>query len=314
MTATHPDTRKYLDPKVLARISSLEIRARMAVEGFFAGMHHSPHRGLSVEFADHRIYTQGDDLRHIDWKVFGKTDKYYIKEYEQETNLEIMLVVDCSESMAFRSSPELMTKYEYATSVAGAIAYLALQQQDSVGLAMFNERLTYFLKPHNNPHHWRTIIHELDGKTGPAKTSTGRVLAEITERLRHRVMLILISDLFDDSEVILKSLKLLRFHHHEIIVWNLWDPAELQFPYHGPTLFEGLEDSGRLLAEPGALRQRYLEEVARFQDRLRLGCGHMHVEFTLFNTSMALDAALSGYLATRGARLRSRSSRSAGGR
>lgn len=309
MQVNRTDTRRYLDPKVLARISSLELRARMVVEGFLSGMHDSPHRGLSVEFADHRIYTQGDDLRHIDWKVYGKTDKYYIKEYEQETNLHLMLVVDCSESMAFRSEPDRMSKHEYATSIAGATAYLALQQQDAVGLALFDERVTQFLKPHNNPHHWRTIIHELAGKTGPAKTSLGRVLAELAERLRHRVLIILISDLFDDPDLVLKALKLLRFNHHEIIVWNLWDPVELQFPYHGPTLFEGLEGSGRLLTEPGSLRQRYLEEVERFLERMRRGCGHMHVEYTLFNTAMPLDAALSGYLATRGARLRKRSSR-----
>ena len=309
MVASHTDTRKYLDPKVLARISGLELRARLAVEGFFSGMHHSPHRGLSVEFADHRIYTQGDDLRHIDWKVFGKTDKYYIKEYEQETNLELMLVVDCSESMGYRSSPELMSKHEYATSIAGAIAYLALQQQDSVGLALFDEHLTHYLKPANNAHHWRTIIHELAARTGPTKTSIGRVLSEIAERVPHRLVLILISDLFDDPDSFLKGLKHLRYRRHETIVWNLWDLAELQFPFHGPTLFEGLEGTGKLLTDPGALRKRYLDEVERFQSRLRMGCGQMHIEYSFFHTSMSLDAALSGYLATREARLRKRSSR-----
>jgi len=143
-TSTLPS---YFDPRVLAKLHGLEIRARMVVEGFFAGMHHSPHRGLSIEFADHRAYTQGDDLRHIDWKVFAKTDKYYIKEYEQETNMHVLLVVDCSESMNYRSSDDLLTKYEYACVSAGAIAHLALRQRDFVGLALFDEHITEFIKP-----------------------------------------------------------------------------------------------------------------------------------------------------------------------
>ena len=307
------DYRKYLDPQVLARISGLELRARLIVEGFFSGIHHSPHRGLSVEFADHRVYTQGDDLRHIDWKVFGKTDKYYIKEYEQETNLNLMLVVDCSESMAYRSSDAAMTKHEYATAVAAAVAYLTLQQQDSVGLTLFDEHLTQFLRPSNHAHHWKTIVHELDGKTGPAKTSIARVLTELAERLHHRLLIVLVSDLFDGVDGILKGLKHLRYRRHELIVWNIWDPAELTLPFRGPTMFEGLESTGRLLADPGALRARYVDEVERFQGQLRTGCGQMLVDYTVVNTAMPLDAALSGYLATRSARLRQRSSRVLGG-
>jgi uncharacterized protein (DUF58 family) len=286
----------------------LELRARLVVEGFFTGMHHSPHSGLSVEFADHRVYSQGDDLRHVDWKVYGKTDKYYIKEYEQETNLNLMLVVDCSESMAYRSSPELLSKHEFATTLAASISYLALQQQDAVGLTLFDQHLTHFVKPSNNAHHWRTLIHELAGRTGPMKTSLGRVLNELTERLSRRMMIILISDLFDDPESILRGLRHLRYRHHEVMVWNLWDEAELKFPFHGLMLFEGLESSGRLLAEPTSLRERYLREVEQFQTLLQRGCGNMQVELTLFNTASTLDVALSRYLANRSVRLRARSS------
>jgi len=310
---TVTDYRKYLDPMVLAKIGGLELRARLIVEGFFSGIHHSPQRGLSVEFADHRAYTQGDDLRHIDWKVFGKTDKYFIKEYEQETNLNLMLVVDCSESMSYRSANEGMTKHEYATAVAAAVAYLTLQQQDSVGLTLFDEHLTHFLRPSNNTHHWKTLVHELAGKTGPAKTSIGRVLTELSERLNHRLLIILISDLFDVPEAILKGLKHLRYRRHEVIVWNLWDPAELTLPFSGPTMFDGLESTGRLLTDPRSLRARYVEEVERFQSQLRTGCGHMLIDYTVFSTAMALDVALSGYLATRAARLRQHSSRVLGG-
>jgi len=307
------DFRKYLDPQVLAKIGGLELRARLIVEGFLSGIHHSPHQGLSVEFADHRQYTQGDDLRHIDWKVYGRTDKYYIKEYEQETNLNLMLVVDCSESMGYRSELAAMAKHEYATSIAAAIAYLTLQQQDAVGLTRFDEHITEFLRPTNNAHHWKTLVHELDGPVGPAKTSIGRVLTELAERLSHRLLIILISDLFDAPDSILKGLKHLRYRHHEVIVWNIWDPAELSLPFSGPVMFDGLESSGRLLTDPRSLRARYIEEVGRFQDQLRAGCGHMLIDYTVFNTGMPLDAALSGYLATRSSRLRQHSSRVLGG-
>ncbi len=303
------DYRKCLDPKVLARISGLELRARTIVEGFFSGMHRSPYRGLSIEFADHRVYTQGDDLRHIDWKVFGRTDKYYIKEYEQETNFELMLVVDCSESMSYRSPSSPLSKHEYATVAAAAITYLALRQHDSVGLALFDERLTQFVRPSSNAQHWKTIVHELSGSVGPARTSLGRVLHELGERLNHRMVIILISDLFEDVDSILKGLRGLRYRHHELIVWHVCDRAELTFPFTGLTRFDGLESTGVLLTDPEALRARYLEEVKRFQSRLRTGCGRMHVDFAVFDTSSPLDGVLSGYLATRSARLRQRSSR-----
>ncbi len=309
MDAGKQDYRKYLDPKVLAKISGLELRARLIVEGFFSGMHHSPYHGVSVEFADHRAYTQGDDLRHIDWKVYGKTDKYYVKEYEQETNLNLMLAVDGSESMNYRSAGASMTKYEYTAAVAAAIAYLTIQQQDSVGLTLFDEHLTSFVKPSNNAQHWKTLIEGLAHPTGPAKTSLERVLGELAERLSHRTLIILISDLFDDVDATLKGFKHLRYRHHELIVWNIWDHAELTLPLSGPTMFDGLESMGKLLTDPRSLRARYLQEVERFQTRLRTGCGHMHVDFTIFDTSAPLDAALSGYLATRSARLRQRSSR-----
>lgn len=303
------DYRRYLDPAVLARISGLELRARLIVEGFFSGMHHSPHRGLSIEFADHRAYVQGDDLKHIDWKVYAKTDKYYIKEYEQETNLDLMLVVDGSESMNYRSPGSEMSKHEYATCVAAAIAYLTLQQHDSVGVTLFDEHIRHFLRPSNNAQHWRTIVQELSGGVGPAKTSVGRVLDEVAERLRHRMLVVLISDLFDDPPSILRGLKHLRFRHHELIIWNIWDHAELSMPFKGPVMFDGLEASGKLLIDPRALRARYLEEVERFITQMRMGCGLMHMDYTVFDTSMPLDTVLSGYLATRSARLRQRTSR-----
>ena len=301
-----------LDPKVLAKISSLELRARLIVEGFYSGMHRSPRRGVSVEFADHRVYTQGDDLRHVDWKLFGRTDKYYIKEYEQESNLELMLVLDGSESMGYRSAPDGLTKYAYAAALAAAIAYLALQQHDSVGLAVFDEQVRQFIRASNRTQQWRTLVQALSGAPAPAKTSIEGVLVELAERLPHRTLIILLSDLFDDEQGVLRGLRLLRYHRHELIVWSLWDRAELTFAFTGPTMFDGLEGTGRLLTEPRSLRTSYLEEVEGFQSRMRQGCGQLHIDYTIFNTFSSLGPALSTYLATRSARLRRRSSRAHG--
>ncbi|MCO6438391.1 MAG: DUF58 domain-containing protein [Phycisphaerae bacterium] len=302
----------YLDPQVLAGVSGLELRARMVVEGFFAGMHRSPRQGVSVEFADHRAYTQGDDLRHIDWKVFGRTDKYYVKRYRQESNLTLLLVVDCSESMGFRSPASPWAKYDYAATAAGAIAYLALRQQDSVGLALFDDQLQEFVRPSNNAHYWLTLTGELQRRLGGGKTRTGAILHELADRLVHRTLVVLISDLFDDEDEIIRGLRHLRSHRHEPIVWNVWDNAELAFPLHDLTRFEGMEALGMITADAGAIRDSYLAEVDAFQARIRRACGRSQIEYAMFDTSAPLGAALSSYLAARNTRLRWRSARVTG--
>ena len=301
MPETTTDYAKYLDPKVLARITALDLRARMIVEGCISGMHRSPNQGYSVEFADHREYTQSDDIKHIDWKVFGRTNKYYIKEYVQESNLELILAVDCSESMSYQSQPDGLSKHDYAISIAASLSYLALQQQDSVGLVLFDTGITEHLKPSNNPLQWKTIIHELEGSTGPAKTSLKTVLDDLAERIHRRSLVVLISDLFDDPTQVLGGLKHLRYRKNEIIVCQVMDPDELTFPFHGPTLFEGMEGSGTLLAEPRTLQKRYLEQVEQFVATLKRGCRNMRIDWELYNTSTPLYQALSTYLARRSA-------------
>ena len=303
---------KHLDPGALARIGSLELRARMVVEGYFTGMHHSPHHGVSIEFADHRAYVQGDDLRYIDWKVFGRTDKHYIKEYEQESNLSLMLVVDASESMNYRSRADGMSKYEYATTMAGSIAYLALQQQDSVGLAIFAEKLTPFIRPSNSTQQWKIILHELSQRSGAAKTSVDRMFNELAERLTQRTLIIIMSDLLVDPQQVIKGMQKLRYHRHEPMVWHVLDEAELTFPFDGPMKFVGMEDSGTLLVDARALRPRYIQEMQRFQDDLRSACGKARVDYAVFNTAQSLGVTLAAFLGTRAARLRQRSSRSLG--
>ncbi|GIK16826.1 MAG: hypothetical protein BroJett003_17900 [Planctomycetota bacterium] len=309
MTEAGAGYRKFLDPTVLSRIGGLELRARLIVEGYFTGLHHSPYRGLSVEYADHRQYVQGDDIRHIDWKVFGRTDKYYIKEYEQETNLTCLLVVDTSESMSFRSAVSPWSKHEYAISLAASLAYLSLQQGDAVGLALFDAALGEFVRPSNASTQWKTVIQELEGKAKGAKTSLSTVFDDLAERLPRRTLVFVISDFLDDVASTLRGLRHLRYRRHEVAACHLWDRAELTFDLSGPTMFEGLEGTGRLLTEPRALRERYLAEVERFRSQLQNGCSRMMIDYVSFDTSTAMDVALSAYLASRATRMRRRTAR-----
>lgn len=298
------DYRRYLDPKTLAKISSLDLRARLVVEGYISGIHRSPYHGFSIEFAEHRQYVQGEDIRHIDWKVFGRTNKYYVKQYEEETNLACLIAVDCSESMTYQSPKTAMSKHDYAICIAASLAYLALKQRDSVGLALFDEKVTRYVRPSNHMSQWKTIINELQGKTGPVKTSMVKVLDDLSERLKRRTLVILISDFFDDPQAIRDGLRRLRYRKNEMILCQVMDPAELDFPFSGPTKFKGMESSGTLLTEPTMLRQKYLEEVEGFLAALRKTCRELHLDYELYNTSDPLDVALSTYLASRSAGIR----------
>lgn len=298
------DYRRYLDPRTLAKISRLDLRARLVVEGYISGMHHSPYHGFSVEFAEHRQYVQGDDIRHIDWKVFGRTNKYYIKQYEEETNLTCLLVVDCSESMTYQSADAPMSKHDYAICIAASLACLALKQRDSVGVAVFDDTIRKFIRPKNHPAQWKTIINELQGSTGPSKTSLGKVLEELADRLKRRTLIILISDFFSDPKRVSAGLRRLKYGHNEMILCHVMDPAELTFPFKGPTMFQGMEQQGKLLSEPAALRSKYLDEVASFLADLRKTCRTLHLDYELYNTKDPLDVALSTYLAARSAGIR----------
>src|SRR5688500_5223488 len=299
--------RKYLDPKTLARISSLDLRARLIVEGLMTGMHRSPYQGISVEFAQHRPYVQGDDIRHIDWKVYGKTDKIYLKQYLEETNLHLICIVDASESMGYGSVGEkdaIWTKYDHATAIAASLSYMAIQQQDSVGLAIFDQDLRRFFKPSNSPGQWKTVTHELTLVPRLKKTNTGKILDQIAEKLTHRSLIVILSDFFDDLEGIKKGLRHLRYKKHEIMVFQLLDPTEIEFPFEDVTLFKGLEEAGELLTEPRALREGYLEQLRMFTDDLKKMCRGMNIDFQRFSSGDSLDVALSQFLAARAATMK----------
>ena len=301
------DYRKYLDPRTLARISGLDLRARLIVEGLMTGMHRSPYQGASVEFAQHRPYTFGDDIRHVDWKVLGKTDRVYLKQYIEETNLHLICVVDASESMGYGTVGEgkdAWTKYDHATAIAASLSYMAIQQQDSVGLAVFDNQLKKYLKPSNSPAQWKTITHELTIVPRKAKTGTGVVLDQLAEKLTHRSLIVVLSDFFDDLEGIKKGLRHLRYKKHEMMVFQVLDPMEVEFPFEDVTLFKGLEGLGELLTEPRALRDGYLEQLNQFTDEMKKMCRGMHVDFQRMNSDEPLDVALSSFLATRSASIK----------
>ena len=316
VAAEKVDYRRYLDPRTLAKIQALDIRARLIVEGFITGMHRSPYKGFSVEFAQHRQYTQGDDIRHIDWKVFGRTDRHFIKQYEEETNLQVMLVVDASESMTYaggatKSWKEMATgseggwrKFDHATSIAASLAYVALHQQDSAGLAVFDQKVRHFIKPSSNPKQWRIIIDELTTVPKNQKTRTGAILDEIAEQMHHRSLIILISDLFDDPKAIVKGIQHLRYRRHDLILLQVLDHDEMTFPFDNTTLFKGLEEMGELVVEPRALREAYLEEFRKHSEYLRDECHKLHVDYVTVDTSLPLDVTLPGFLADRAARMK----------
>jgi uncharacterized protein (DUF58 family) len=299
------DYRQYLDPKTLAKVGALELRARMIVEGFITGMHRSPYKGFSVEFAQHRPYVSGDDIRYIDWKVFGRTDRHYIKQYEEETNLQLVLVVDASESMSYAgSSVPNWRKFDHATSIAASLAYVALHQQDSAGLVVFDEKLRRYLKPSNTPRQWRGIIDELSAAPRKHKTRTGAILEEVAEAVRHRSLIVLLSDLFDDVEKMVKGLRYLKYRGHDLIVMQILDHDELTFPFAATTQFVGLEEAGEAIVEPRALRAEYLKEFNAHAEKLREACHQLHVDFLPVDTSLPLDVTLPNFLATRAARMR----------
>jgi uncharacterized protein (DUF58 family) len=290
-------TNKFLDPKVLNKITRLDLKARHIVEGFMGGMHKSPYHGFSVEFAEHREYAPGDDLKHLDWKVFGRTDRLYIKEYELETNLRSHILLDTSESMDYGSKET--TKLELASHIAASMAYLILRQQDSVGMVCFDKEVKTFIPTSSSMGHLRPILGTLASSTAQNKTDLGVVLNTLAERIQRRGLIILISDLFDKPETILKSLQHFSHKRHDVIVFHVLDEYELTFPFERMTLFEGLEEYPKLLIDPRSLRKAYLEEVNKFCEEMRKGCVKQMVDYVRISTDQDLDVELTKYLAGR---------------
>lgn len=297
------DSRKYLDPQVLARLEGLQLRARLIVEGYVAGLHRSPYQGFSIEFAEHREYSPGDDLRYVDWKVFGRTDKFYLKQYEEETNQICQLVLDTSESMAYRSDAASMSKIEYAKSAAAALAYLVLQQQDSAGLVTFDREIRALVRESSSPPHLQQLLYVMEQTPAERKTATGTIFHDLAERFKRRGIVVVLSDFFDDVERMMAGLKHLRHRRHEVILFHILDPAEVDFPFHRITLFQGLEQLPEVLVEPRSLRKAYLREFETFLRRLKEGCRMHQIDYVLMRTDQPLDVALRAYLGRRAMRV-----------
>lgn len=290
-------SRRFLPPEAVARIARLEIVARNVVEGFLSGLHRSPYFGQSIEFAQHREYAPGDDIRRIDWKVWSKTDRYYIKQFEEETNLKTTLLVDLSESMQFGSTE--MTKYEYACRIAATMSYLLLRQQDAVGITTFDNEIRSRVPHSSKQNHLHAILETLHLQQPAKKTDLQQLLYQVADEQTRRGLIVVISDLFVDREGLFKGLKLLRTRGHDVMVMHVMDDAELDFQYVGTTKFEGMEEAGDLICDPRALREGYLDAINAFLEELRRGCARQTIDFQTIHTSQHLDAALAYYVTHR---------------
>lgn len=311
-------------PELLAKLSGLGVKARTIVEGFVAGLHRSPHHGFSVEFAEHREYTPGDDLRYVDWKVFAKSDRFFLKQFEEETNFACHVVLDISESMRYRSEWAEVTKLEYGTYLAAALGFLILRQQDGVGLMTFDDSLCDRLRPSSQSSHleqYLAVLERLDASRamsvedlsavsdesgsdvrGSEEVEAGSlalVLRDVSRHVRRRGLIVLISDLFDDPDSVLRGLKHLRHQRHDVIVLQVIDRAEREFPFEEPTLFHGLEGTGERRLEPRGLRDAYCREFESAQRTLHRGIRNLGMDCLMVQTDEPLDGVLSRVLKRR---------------
>jgi len=291
--------KNYFDPKVLAGISDLYLRARWVVEGMMSGIHRSRSKGFSVEFEQHREYSPGDEIRRIDWKALGRFDRYFVKEYEDETNLRAYLLVDTSGSMDYASDG--VTKFDYGCTLAASIAYLILRQQDAAGIVTFSDHIETFIPPKAKRDYLIQILRALENRGPAGETNVGKILEEIAGQIKRRGLVVLVSDLLDEPEQILKGLRLFRFKGNDVIVFHLLDPAELSLPFDGNILFEDLEELNlRVVADPRTIRKTYREVVEEFTSRMRQECHDNVIDYQLIATSTPLDRALASYLSWRG--------------
>jgi len=292
-----PDSKRFLHPDAIKRIARLELRARYIVEGFLAGMHRSPYFGQSVEFRQHREYAPGDDLRHVDWKVWARQDRLTVKQFEEDTNLRCVLMVDLSSSMEYGNGA--MNKYEIACTIASSLAYLILHQQDAVGCVAFDENIRTTVPVRTKRTHLNAIIESLNVQNPRDKTDMATLFRRVAETYPRRGLMVLISDLLADRDSLFKGLRLLRQRGHDVLVVHVMDDDELDFPFTGPTRFEGLETEDALNCNPRALREGYMEALNEFLDEVRRTSAQTGIDYKLIRTSDPLDAALASFISSR---------------
>jgi uncharacterized protein (DUF58 family) len=288
-----------LDPARLSQLEGLELQARLIVEGYLSGAHRSPYHGFSVEFAEHREYVPGDDLRYVDWKVFGKTDRVYLKQFDEETNFSGTILFDASESMTYRGPRAAVDKLEFARWIAAALAYLIVRQHDAVGLATFDRGLREFLRPAGVASRFREVCRLLEQATGRGESAIGPLLQEIAERLTRRGVVIVISDFFEDFTALERGLRHLAFRRHDVLLLQTLDPAELEFPFQEPTRFRGLEAWPILATDPRSIRAAYLQEFQQHQGKLKGLARELRFDYAVLRTDQPPTPALAALLSLR---------------
>ncbi len=288
---------RKIDRSTIGRLSRLQLRARLAVEGLYSGIHKSPYHGFNVEFSEYREYSPGDDLRYLDWRVLARSDRLFIKQFEAETNLNCYLLLDSSGSMDFTTNSQ--TRLDYGASLAAAFSMLMLRQGDHVGLVTFDNAVRHFIPPRGNAGHFGAIVEALERVKPGKDTDISSVLHEIAERVRRRSMVIIISDFFDDVERILRGLQHFRYRHHEVIVLQLLDDAEFEFPYDRITMFEGMERGEQIIVEPRIIAQGYRIRFGQYLESLRRGCLEKNIDYQRMLLSEPYDRALTTYLTRR---------------
>jgi len=289
--------RDYLTPEILSKINNLELRAKLVVEGFITGLHRSPFHGFSVEFSQHRPYNTGDSLRFIDWKVFGRTDRFYIKQYEEETNLKSYVLLDCSQSMTFGTSG--ITKLQYGKYMAAALIYLMLMQRDAVGLVAFDSEIKKLLPARSTLPYLQVLLGELEHAAPGADTDIGQVLHNMAERIKRKGLLILISDLFDQPDKIIAGLRHFRHNKHEVLVFQLLDPLERQLDFKGEIQFEDLETGEKITTQPWYIKRDYQQKIEEYIRFMKSQCRNNQIDYQLITTDYSLDLALMEYLIKR---------------
>jgi uncharacterized protein (DUF58 family) len=288
---------KYLRPEQVRQMAGMQLIARTVVEGFVTGLHRSPHHGFSTEFSDHRQYVPGDELRHLDWLALARTDRYFVKRYEQETNLRCYVLLDCSASMAYGSGG--ISKFEYGCYLAATLAYLMVRQQDSVGLVLFDEAIRRNLPPRSTATHLNTLLEELERTTPGRQTGVSRTIHDVAGSIRRRALVVLISDLYDDPAEVRRALQHFRHRRHEVIVFHVLDPFELDFPFTKLVGFEDMETGEQIQIDPKQVRQTYQEEIGAFLADLRRTCSESRIEYVLADTRTPFERMLVKYLSRR---------------
>lgn len=292
------DYKSYLNPSTISKLNSLELKARMVVEGFMVGLHKSPYHGFSVEFSQHRPYMQGDDLKDVDWKVFGKTEKYFIKQYEEETNLKSYIILDTSKSMDFKSG-ENISKLNYSVILAAALSYLMIKQQDAVGLALYSEKINKFFPPKASKIYLQEILKHLSSVKAAEKTNTASSLSEIAEKIKRRGLVIIISDFFDDFDTVIKSLKSFSYKKNEVIVFQILDPVERSFSFGKDAIFKDMETLEEMTTQPYQIQKAYKEAMEEFTGKIKRECLNANFDYNLIDTSTNFDTALYTYIQKR---------------